>query len=178
VRQHSLRSASGNRQEQRVAYVRSGLAADYLNSFRWRVSFCGLTRWLGLNALRLLGNFSTGCGEMDGASAISTSMARSLGIIPPNRRDIFKSERLPQTKHWSCGLSLTTSQSAHSTAFCKEMEFKGRSLSRQTLNSEPFIVPRKTQNHCTGSTTSHKRKVPRVGVSLRHSSHRVVRTAT
>jgi hypothetical protein len=44
--------------------------------------------------------------------------ARCLGRFPPNTRAMLTSERLPQTRQVSWGLSLTTSHSAHKTAFC------------------------------------------------------------
>jgi hypothetical protein len=81
------------------------------------------------------------------------SVARSLGSIPPSRREMLNSERLPQTRQWSCGLSLTTSQSAHSTAFFREIAFKGRPLSARISTTEPFIDhphrPRINSTECT-----------------------------
>jgi hypothetical protein len=62
---------------------------------------------------------------MYGPLPVWINVARLLGITPPNSREMFMSERLPQTRQWSWGLSLTTSQSAHNTAFCKQIEFKG-----------------------------------------------------
>jgi hypothetical protein len=38
---------------------------------------------------------------------------------------MLTSERLPQTKQMSCGLSLTTSHSAHNTACCSATAFRG-----------------------------------------------------
>src|ERR1700678_1079005 len=58
---------------------------------------------------------------------------------------MLNSERLPQTRHVSCGLSLTTSHSAHNTAFCKATAFNHRLLSGASSKYGPFITePRKT----------------------------------
>jgi hypothetical protein len=67
-------------------------------------------------------------------------VARLLGSIPPSAREILNSERLPQTRHSSCGLSLTVSQSAHNTAFPREMAFNGRIFSTPISTTEPFIA--------------------------------------
>src|SRR5215469_552953 len=58
------------------------------------------------------------------------SSARFLGTLPPKIRQILTSDRLPQTMQTSCGLSLTTSHSAHSTAYCSATAFRGRSAGR------------------------------------------------
>src|SRR5580692_1485147 len=58
---------------------------------------------------------------------------------------MLNSERLPQTRHVSCGLSLTTSHSAHNTAFCKATALRHRLLSGPSSACEPFMTePRKT----------------------------------
>ena len=67
-------------------------------------------------------------------SGCNTS-ARFFGILPPRNWQIFTSERLPHTMQTSCGLSLTTSQSAHSTAHCSATAFKGR---RDASRLPPF----------------------------------------
>src|SRR5258708_1562389 len=57
---------------------------------------------------------------------------------------MLNTERLPQTRHVSCGLSLTTSHSAHNTAFCRAIALRRRLLSGASA-CEPFITePRKT----------------------------------
>ena len=53
------------------------------------------------------------------------SSARFFGILPPRIRQILTNERLPQTMQTSCGLSLTTSHSAHNTACCSATAFRG-----------------------------------------------------
>jgi hypothetical protein len=50
-----------------------------------------------LNALALLGNFSIRLGGVDGRLAESMSVGLWLGSIPPNKREMLKKERLPQT---------------------------------------------------------------------------------
>ncbi len=75
-----------------------------------------------------LGNVSTGCRKVAGGVAVVTSIARSRGSVPPNVRAMLNRERLPQTQQRSCGLSLTTSQSAHSTALLREIAFSGGSF--------------------------------------------------
>ena len=55
-----------------------------------------------------------------------TSSARFFGILPPRIRQILTSERLPRTMQMSCGLSLTTSHSAHNTAYCSDTAFRRR----------------------------------------------------
>jgi hypothetical protein len=56
--------------------------------------------------------------------------ARFFGILPPRIRQILTSERLPQTIQMSCGLSLTTSHSAHNTAYCRATVFRSRPAGR------------------------------------------------
>src|ERR1700722_10491067 len=58
---------------------------------------------------------------------------------------MLNSERLPQTRHVSSGLSLTTSHSAHNTAFCKATALRHRPFSAPSSTCEPFITePRET----------------------------------
>src|ERR1700733_4082531 len=58
---------------------------------------------------------------------------------------MLNSERLPQTRHVSCGLSLTTSHSAHNPAYCKATALRHRPFSAPSSTCEPFITePRKT----------------------------------
>jgi hypothetical protein len=73
------------------------------------------------------------------------------GSIPPRAREILNSERLPHTKHSSCGLSLTASQSARSTALLREMAFNWRIFSAPISTTEPFMV--ENQFSRTGTTT-------------------------
>ena len=121
-------------------------------------SVCSLVLPFDLNALELLGNFSVRLGGVKGRLAESMSVARWIGSIPPKRREMLNSERLPQTRHWSCGLSLTTSHSAHNTAFCKEIEFSGRSSSARILIPELFILTPQPKIDCTESGIPHKEK--------------------
>jgi hypothetical protein len=51
---------------------------------------------------------------------VSTNCTLCTGSVPPRTQDKLNNERLPQTQQVSCGLSLITSQSAQSTAFCKQ----------------------------------------------------------
>src|SRR5215471_18625552 len=54
-------------------------------------------------------------------------------------------ERLPHTRQASCGLSLTTSHSAHKTAFCSGTAFRTRARPRESTTPETFITePRPT----------------------------------
>jgi hypothetical protein len=58
---------------------------------------------------------------------------------------MLNSERLPQTRQKSCGLSLTTSHSAHKTAFCSGTAFRTGAWSREPSIPETFITePRQT----------------------------------
>ena len=76
----------------------------------------------------------------EGAKAV-----RFCGRLPPNIRAMLNSERLLQTRHVSCGLSLTTSHSAHNTAFCRAIAVRHRPLSGASSTYEAFITePRKT----------------------------------
>jgi len=50
------------------------------------------------NALGLLGNFSIRLGGVNGRLTESMSVDRWRGSIPPNRREMLKRERLPQTR--------------------------------------------------------------------------------
>jgi len=60
---------------------------------------------------------------------------------------MLNSERLPQTKQVSWGLSLTTSHSAHRTAFCSTTALRNRPRSGARSISEPFITePHGTSN--------------------------------
>src|SRR5207237_9753195 len=68
-----------------------------------------------------------------------TKLARSFGSFPPNRRAMLNNEWLPHTIQTSFGLSLTTSHSAHRTAFCSRTAFRTRSRSQETVPPEPFI---------------------------------------
>ena len=121
----------------------------YPNILSWVASGRSLVLPLELNALAL-GNFSIRLGGVNGRRlSESMSLALWLGNIPPNRREMLKSERLPQTRQLSCGQSLTTSHSAQSTAFCKEIEFNGRSSSARILTTELFILTSEPDINCT-----------------------------
>src|SRR6516225_2521898 len=65
--------------------------------------------------------------------------ARSWGSLPPKIRAMLNSDRLPQTRQMSCGLSLTTSHSAHRTAFCRGTLLRTRGRWAETP-PEPFIT--------------------------------------
>jgi hypothetical protein len=80
-----------------TSLIHRTLADNHPNILNWAAPVCSLVLPLELNALGLLGNFSTG-GEVDGPLAFSMSIARLLGNIPPNRREMLNSERLPQTR--------------------------------------------------------------------------------
>lgn len=90
-------------------------------------------------------------GNVNTISVLSTSgltgsikVARCTGRVPPSIRDMLTRERLPQTIHRSCGLSLTTSHSAHKTAFCRATALRHR-LTSETPSTYEFITePRKT----------------------------------
>ena len=112
----------------------------------WRVTVQGLDQADAFLRTRCaLGNVNT-------ISALSTSgltgsikVARSTGRVPPSIRDMLTSDRLPQTIHRSCGLSLTTSHSAHNTAFCRATALRHRLTSETPSAHESFITePRKT----------------------------------
>src|SRR5215813_3397345 len=55
-------------------------------------------------------------------------------------RAMLNSERLPQTRQVSCGLSLTTSHSAHKTALCSGTAFRTLARSGGPTTLEPFIT--------------------------------------
>jgi len=74
------------------------------------------------------------------AGLASTSRARFLGSLPPNTRAILNKEWLPQTMQVSCGLSLTTSHSAHKTAFSSGTVFRTRGRNLVPSSPEPFIT--------------------------------------
>jgi len=69
-----------------------------------------------------------------------TSRARFFGRLPPSMRDMLTRERLPQTMQVSCGLSLTTSHSAHKTAFSSGTVFRTRGRNLVPSSPEPFIT--------------------------------------
>jgi hypothetical protein len=73
-------------------------------------------------------------------------VARLTGSIPPSAREILNSERLPQTRHSSCGLSLTLSQSAHNTALLREMAFNWRTLSAPMSTTNLSLLTPNTWN--------------------------------
>jgi hypothetical protein len=79
------------------AFHLRGLAADHLNNLDCIASLDLLVGSLDLQTLGALGNFNTGRDKIDGP-VVSMSIARSLGSIPPNRREMLNSERLPQTR--------------------------------------------------------------------------------
>lgn len=74
------------------------LAAAHPNILNWAALVCSLVLLLELNALGLRGNFSIRLDGVNGRLVGSMSVARSLGNIPPNRREMLNSERLPQTR--------------------------------------------------------------------------------
>ena len=98
-----------------------------------------------LRTLCVLGKLSTRSGFLGSSISGRIKIARSLGSAPPSMREMLNSERLPQTRHRSCGLSLTTSHSAHRTAFCRATAFRQRATSQGPSTYESFITePRKT----------------------------------
>lgn len=112
----------------------------------WRVTVHGVDQADAFLRTRCaLGNGNT-------ISVLSTSgltglvkVARSTGRVPPSIRAMLTSDRLPQTIHRSCGLSLTTSHSAHKTAFCKATALRHRLTSETPSTYESFITePRNT----------------------------------
>ena len=85
---------------------------------------------------------------------VSTNCALCTGSVPPRTQDKLNNERLPQTQQVSCGLLLITSQSAQSTAFCKQTALRfGFSLasidSVSVVNS--LFVDRTATHGITGS---------------------------
>jgi hypothetical protein len=74
------------------------LAANHPNILNCAASVCSLVLPLEMNALGLLGNLSMRLGGVNGRLVGSMSVARWLGSIPPNRREMLNSERLPQTR--------------------------------------------------------------------------------
>ena len=75
-----------------------GIPPNHPNILNWVAFGCSLVLPLELNPLGLLGNFSIRLGGVNGRLAESMSVARWLGSIPPNRREMLNSERLPQTR--------------------------------------------------------------------------------
>jgi hypothetical protein len=75
-----------------------GIPPNHPNILNWVASVCSLVLTLKLNALGLFGNFSIRLGEVDGRLAESMSVARWLGSISPNRREMLNRERIPQTR--------------------------------------------------------------------------------
>src|ERR1700722_18485098 len=55
-------------------------------------------------------------------------------------RAMLNSEELPHTRHRSCGLSLTTSHSAHNTAFCRATALRPRLSWAVPTASGPFMT--------------------------------------
>ena len=74
-----------------------GIPPNHPNILNWVASLCSFLP-LELNILELLGNFSIRLGGVNGRLAESMSVARWLGSIPPNRREMLNRERLPQTR--------------------------------------------------------------------------------
>lgn len=108
-------------------------------------------------------------GAVSGARGVIT-FARSFGSLPPNMRAMLNSERLPHIRHRSCGLSLTTSHSAHRTAFCRATAFRNRPTSEGPSTNEFFITePRRRlrifNSHRVGLLP------PRLGHPTRHKRH-------
>jgi hypothetical protein len=87
-----------------------------------------------------LGKVNTTDGGVISDASSAIKLARSFGRFPPNMRAMLKSDRLPQTRHVSFGLSLTTSHSAHSTAFCNATALRTRPRSGALSTTEPFIT--------------------------------------
>lgn len=83
-------------------------------------------------------NSSKKAGLSDLDTQVSTSCALCAGSVPPSTHDTLNSERLPQTQQVSCGLSLITSQSAQSTAFCKQTALRFELL--LSSMSTPWVV--------------------------------------
>src|ERR1022692_2343866 len=75
-----------------------GLAANHLNNLLCIASLSSFARLRDLNTLGVFGKVSTGCGKVDRRLAVSMTVARSLGSIPPNSREMPNSERLPQIR--------------------------------------------------------------------------------
>jgi len=57
---------------------------------------------------------------------------------------MLNSDGLPQTRQLSCGLSLTTSHSAHRTAFCRATAFRGRRTTGRSFAYCSFITEPRT----------------------------------
>jgi len=96
----------------------------------------------------ILGKARTSSGIWGSWIRASIRVARFLERFPPNTRAMLKSERLPQTRHISWGLSLTTSHSAHNTAFCSATALRTRPRSGAPSTSEPFITASKNYLDC------------------------------
>jgi hypothetical protein len=94
---------------------------------------------------RNAGKLKTTPGKRCSVALASTKVGHLPARLPPSTRDILKSEWLPQTRHLSCGLSLTQSQSAHKTAFCKATALKGRIPSTVPALSESRIAQPPTE---------------------------------
>ena len=75
-----------------------GIPPNHPNILNCVASFCALVLLLELHALGLRGNFSMRLDGVNGRLAESMSVARWLGSIPPNRREMLNRERLPQTR--------------------------------------------------------------------------------
>ena len=75
-----------------------GIPANHPKILNWVASVCFLLLPLDLNARGLLGNLSVRFRGVNGRLAESMSVARWLGSVPPNRREMLNRERLPQTR--------------------------------------------------------------------------------
>jgi len=93
-----------------------------------------------LRRRRGLGNLSTLSRGFISRDSRTTKVARSLGRFPPNIRAMLNRERLPQTRHVSWGRSLTTSHSAHRTAFCSATALRRRPAGELPSTWEPFTT--------------------------------------
>ena len=82
----------------KVDFSSRELAADHPNILNWTAPVCSLVLPLEFNALGLLGNFSIRLDGVNGRLVGSMSVARWLGNIPPNSREMLNRERLPQTR--------------------------------------------------------------------------------
>jgi len=90
-----------------------------------------------------VGKFNTSLATSVGDSEVwrSLAAARFRARLPPSTREMLNRDRLPQTRHLSCGLSVTQSHSAHKTAFCRQTALKDRSCPPLSLSvDESFIT--------------------------------------
>src|SRR5207249_8758426 len=93
-----------------------------------------------LRSLSGWGNLKTTSHDETPTASWAIKLARSLGSLPPNIRAILNSDGLPQARQVACGLSLTTSHSAHKTAFCSGTALRTRERWPEPPVPERFIT--------------------------------------